>query len=335
MVEISVKGKWIKVPSFNCEDSTIVLTGSWIKTARVHDETWMETELHDPDLCLSKLREPGHRADIFTFTQMPPGRPPEYEYRCEPDSIAVVRLTTFKDWWEGLSQETRKNVRRAEKRGVRVEAKRFDDELVKDLVELNNSSAIRQGRRYPHYGKSFDQVKKDYSSFAERSDFLCAYFEGELIGFLKIVYRGQVASVLNLSTKDTHQDKRPSNALIKVAFERCAAKGVAYLTYGFFNYGNKRNTPITQFKIRNGFEEILIPRYFVPLTVWGRLYLKFGFHRGMLGILPNRAIHIGLAVRAKSHKVRMWLISRCSSMLERPNCDRQMGRSNPPAGSKS
>jgi hypothetical protein len=331
MIEISVKGNWVKVPAFQCEDSTIVVTGRRIKTARVHDEAWMETELRDPAECLRKLREPGHHADVFTFTQMPPGTAREYEYHCEPDSLAVIRLASFKDWWEGLPQETRKNVRRAEKRGVRVEASEFDDKLVKNLVELNNSSPMRQGRPYPYYGRSFDQTKRDFCSFADRSDFLCAYFEDEIIGFLKMVYRGQVASVLNLLTKDRHQDKRPANALIKVAVERCAAKGISCLTYGLFNYGNKRDTPITQFKVRNGFQEVLVPRYFVPLTIRGKLYMKLGLHRGILGIFPNRVILTGLAMRAKSYQV----VSRCSSMLERPNSNRQMGRSNPPAGSNS
>ena len=274
--EISVKGEWIKVPAFEFEGSTIVTTGSWIKTARVHDETWMATELQHPEQCVRELRESGLRADVFTFTQMPPGRQAEYGYHCEPDSLAVLRLASFKEWWEGLPQETRKNVRRAEKRGVRVEVKTFGDDLVRNLVELNNSSAIRQGRRYPHYGKSFEQTKRDYGSFADRSDYLCAYFEDEMIGFLKVVYRGQVASVLNLSSKESHQDKRPSNALIKVMVERCAARGVSNLTYGYFNYGKKRNTPITQFKTRHGFEEMLIPRYYVPVTVWGKALLEIG-----------------------------------------------------------
>lgn len=77
------------------------------------------------------------------------------------------------------------------------------------------------------------------------------------------------------------------------------------MTYGYFNYGNKRKTPITQFKTRHGFEEMLIPRYYVPVTVWGRLYLKLGLHRGMLGILPNRVINAGLAVRAKWYQFRV------------------------------
>lgn len=334
MIEISIKGKWTPVPSIPFEDFTIVTTGSWIKTARVHDEAWMETELHDPDRCLRKLRESGHHADIFTFTQMPPGRPTGYEYHSEPDSVALIRLASFDGWWKGLSQVTRKNVRRAEKRGVRVEVKQFDDALVNSLVELNDSSPIRQGRRYLYYKKSFDEVKRDFCCFADRSDFLCAYFEGEIIGFLKVVYRGRVASVINLCTKEDDYDKRPANALMKVAVERCAAKKISYLTYGLFHYGNKRDNPITQFKVRNGFEEVLIPRYFIPLTVWGRLCLKIGFHRGMVGMLPNRVLQTGVAVRGKAYQVYLWFMSRCSSIAERPNCNRQMECANPPAGSK-
>jgi GNAT acetyltransferase-like protein len=335
MIEISVKGKWVNVPAVECEGSTIIVTGKSLKIARVHDEAWVENELRDPGRCIQAIRESGKRCDILTFTQLPPGRPVEYDYYQEPDSIAAIRLTSFKEWWEGLPQETRKNVRRAEKRGVRVRTEVFDDELVKKLVEINNSSPMRQGRPYHHYGKSFEQTKRDHRSFAERSDFICAYCEDEIIGYLKLVYRGQVASVLNLCTKDSHQDKRPANALLKVAVERCAAKGVKCFTYGLFNYGNKLDSPITQFKSRHGFEEVLVPRYFVPLTYWGKVNLKLGLHRGFLGVLPNRIILAGLAVRAKLYSFYRWFISRCSLTSERPNCNRQMECSNPPAGSNS
>jgi hypothetical protein len=334
-IEISVKGKWVNVPAVHCGDCTIIVTGGSIRIARVNDEAWIETELRDPELCRQMLRASGRRCDILTFTQLPPGRPPEFNYHQEPDSIAAIRLATFKQWWEGLPQETRKNVRRAEKRGVRVRVEPFNDELVNKLVEINNSSPLRQGRPYHHYGKSFEQTKKDHCSFVDRSDFICAYCEDEIIGYLKLVYRGKVASVLNLCTKDSHQDKRPANALLSAAIERAAANGVTCFTYGLFNYGNKRDTPITQFKIRNGFEEVLVPRYFVPLTLWGKSLLKLGLHRGILGILPNRIILAGLAVRTKIYGAYRSLISRCSLTSERPNCNRQMGCSNPPAGSNS
>ena len=70
-----------------------------------------------------------------------------------------------------------------------LSVKDFNDDLIRGIVEVNNDSPVRQGRRFPHYGKTFDQVKKDHSSFLDRSDFICAYLGNEFIGFLKIVYR--------------------------------------------------------------------------------------------------------------------------------------------------
>lgn len=335
MIEISVRGKWVRVPGFTFHDKTIVIRGRWIKTAQVHDEAWLESELTDPADCLRALRERKPQADLLTFAQMPPARQPEHQYHREADSIAVVRLDNFKDWWEGLPQETRKNVRRAERRGVRVEIKPFDDDLVRQLARLNDSSSIRQGRRYTHFGKSFEQVRKDHSSFLDRSDFICAYFEGELIGFIKLVYRGRIASILNILTDEKHSDKRPANALMNAAIERCFQRGLTHLTYGFFHHGNKRDTSITQFKIRHGFEETLVARYFVPLTLRGRVWVALGLHRGLLGVLPNNVLTKGVALRAKWYSVSTWLFSRCSSIAERPNSTRQMGRSIPPAGSNS
>lgn len=335
--EIYVKGKWVRVPALDVNDKTIVIRGRWLKMAGIRNEEWLETELEDPERCvreLKKQRPRGGRADIFTFTQKLPATLPKYQYPMEWGSVAAIRLASFKEWWEKLPQATRKNVRRSQKRGVVVTVREFDDDLVRELVELNNDSPMRQGVRNVQYGKPFDQVKKDFSSFLDRSDFICAYLGSELIGFLKVVYRGEVASILNLLPKTGHDDKRPANAMVAKLVELCAAKGVSYLTYGMFNYGNKRESPLREFKIRNGFGEILVPRFYVPLTRWGTLCMKLKFHRGLLGILPHRVIMMGVGARTKWYNLKQ-LISRCSSMLERPNSNRQMGCSNPPAGSKS
>jgi hypothetical protein len=334
-IEISVGGKWVRVPALNVNGKTIVVRCGWIKLAVVHDEEWLESELEDPELCLKKLKEHrsnGLAADIFSFSQKPLARLPQYAYPTEWDSIAGIQLTSFKDWWENLPQETRKNVRRAQKRGVLVTVKEFDDELIGGIVELNNESPTRQGRPFAHYRKTFDQVRRDYSSFLDRSDFICAYFGNELIGLLKIVYRGQVASILQLFAKASHYDKRPTNALVAKAVELCEEKRISCLTYGMFHYGNKRNSPLLEFKIRNGFEDISIPRYYIPLTRWGALCMKMKLHRGLLGILPPRVMAIGVGVRANWYNLRQ-LMSRCSSMAERPNRIRQTGCSIPPAGS--
>jgi hypothetical protein len=300
--EIYVRGNWVRVPALAVDSKTIVVSGSRLKIASIRSEEWLETDLEDPERCVKMLKEQrahGLRADIFTFTQKPPATSPKYKYPVEWDSVAVARLPSFKEWWESLPQESRKNTRRSQKRGVVIAVRPFDDDLISGLVTLNNDNPVRQGRRNAQFGKTFDQVKKDYSSFQDRSDFICAYFEDELIGFLKIVYRGKVASILNLTPSVRHFDKRPTNALVTKAFERCAENGVSYVTYGLFNYGNKRDSPLREFKIRNGFEEMLMPRYYVPLTSWGKLCMKAKFHRGLLGILPHNVIMLGINLRAK------------------------------------
>ena len=197
---------------------------------------------------------------------------------------------------------------------------------------MNNDSPVRQRILNAHYGKSEERLRKDYAAFVERSDFIVAMAGEEMIGFLKLVYRGNIASILNLTTKGSHFDKRPGNALIAKAMELCESNGMSYVTYGLFNYGNKKDSPLREFKIRNGFGEVLVPRYYIPLTAWGKICLGMKLHRGPLGILPESLITLGLKARARWYTLKSQL-SRCSSTPERPESDRQMGRSSPPAGS--
>jgi hypothetical protein len=334
-IETSVKGKCIRVPALCLDGRTLVLLGRWMKVASIHDEEWLERELDDPKEFIEQLKHKRSRcfsADIFTFTQKMPGTSPKYDLPMEFDSIAVARFGSFKEWWEKLPQETRKNVRRSRKRGVIVKVKEFDANLIRDIVKVNNDSQIRQNKPNYQYGKNVDQVRKDYSSFIDRSEFICACVEDELIGFLKLVYRGDVASILNLTTMLSQTDKRPANALLAKAVELCEARGISHITYGSLNYGNKRHCTLREFKIRNGFEEVLVPRYYVPLTFRGVLWMKLKLHRGLLGILPESIITMGINVRSKWYSLRQSK-GRCSSMPERPNRIRQMGCSNPPAGS--
>lgn len=244
------------------------------------------------------------RPDIFTFAQKLPATTPKYRYLMEWESVAAVRLPGFTQWWERLPQETRKNTRRAAKRGVVVKVKALDDELIRGIVELNNDSPLRQGLPYHHYGKTYEQVKKDQSTHEDRSEFICAYLGHELIGFLKIVYCGRFGTLLLLITNPRHQDKRPANALITKAVERCDERGLSYMVYGKFRYGNQPKTSLMEFKIRHGFEELFVPRFFVPLTLKGELGLRLGLHRERVALLPRSAIAVGRCLRAEWYRLR-------------------------------
>jgi hypothetical protein len=332
-IEISVKGKWFQVPALKVDGASIVRKGKWLRIASVNAEQWLETAVEDPERCIQALKnEPatGLRSDIFTFSQKLPDIEPRFRYPMELESFAVIRVDSFDEWWRALPQESRKNVRRAEKRGVTVEVRGVDDTLIDGLVALNNDSPLRQGKVYTHFGKSREQVARDQLDFLDRSDYICAFAENELIGVVKLVYRGDSASILTFLSKSSHNDKRPANAILSKVVEICDKKKLKYVTFGLFNYHNKQDSSLREFKIRNGFEEMLVPRYYVPLTLRGKFGLKLKLHHGIQGILPQRVMSELVALRARWYERKF---SRCSSMLERSNRDRQMGCSNPSAGS--
>ena len=334
-VEVRVKGRWVTVPAVPVDGNKLIATGKWLRTASVRSEEMAENELQNPELYIETLKTGAKnilKADIFTFTQKVPSTTPKYPYPIEWDSVAAIHLVTFKEWWEGLPQETRKNVRRSQKRGVVVRVKDWDADLIRGIQGVNDDAPLRQGLRNAYYGRSFEETQKLYGEFVGRCDFICAFVGEEMIGFLHLVYRKDVASILNLTSKPSHFDKRPANALVAKAAEICEAKGISYITYGLYNYGNKHDHPLRTFKIRNGFSEIPIPRYFVPLTPWGKLCMKAKLHLGVVGILPHSAITAAVRVRALWYNFTQF-ISRCSSMLEQPNRNRPMERSIPPAGS--
>jgi hypothetical protein len=334
-VEISSRGKWTRVPALAINGNYVIVRGSWLKIAAIHNEQWLDVQVDDPESWVKKLKEKGSRvkrADIFTFSQKLPATNPKFQYSMDLESLAVIPVTSFKTWWEKLPQESRKNVRKAEKSGVVVTVKPLDDDLVNAIVGVNNDSPMRQNRSFDHYGKTFDQVKKDQSTYLDSCDFICAYLGEELIGFLKLVYMGKVASILQILPKASHHDKRPTNAMIAKAVEICEAKGMQFLIYGMFNYGNKKDSSLRVFKTRNGFQEMLVPKFYVPLTAWGKICIGLNLHRGFLGILPHSVITLGVRFRGQWYNFKSF-VGRCSSMLERPNRIRQMERSTPPAGS--
>jgi hypothetical protein len=91
---------------------------------------------------------------------------------------------------------------------------------------------------------------------------------------------------MQILSKDAHRNKRPMNALIAKAVELCEAKGCSHLVYGSYRYAQGADS-VTAFKHRNGFEEILVPRYYVPLTTKGRLALYLRLHRGAKERVPD------------------------------------------------
>lgn len=285
---------------FVVEGRPVVVSGKRLRIASVKDDLFADGEvIAEPEKFIRALMANGAKADILTFPQKIDEAQPKHGYRFEWDNAAVVVTDDYNDWWEKrLPQETRKNARRAAKRGVTVQVAEFNDDLVKGIKAIYDECEFRQGRRFWHYGKDLETVRRENSTYPDRSVFLGAYCEGELIGFMKFVYTNQTARMMQILSKNAHQDKRPMNALIAKAVELCCEKGVRYLVYGKFNYGNKTDSPLTEFKRRNGFVELRFPRYYVPLTLKGRIALKLRLHQSLVEVLPPGLIKLLWRIRA-------------------------------------
>jgi hypothetical protein len=283
------------------EPARVVVSGKLFRTAAFQDEEWREAvEIGDPLVALSEMRRAGRKADVFSFTQRIPDVQIRHRFPYEMRNAAVVPITSYIDWWENrVPQETRKNVRRAGRRGVTTAKVEFGDELVRGIKAIYDETPIRQGRQFWHYRKDGKVVKRENATYLDRCDFIGAYFEGELIGFIKIVYVDRIARIMQIVAMQAHEDKRPTNALLAKAVEVCETRGMSHFVYGQYVYGNKTRSPMTEFKRRNGFERLDYPKYYVPLTLAGRVYVTLGLYRGMSGLLPEPVVEAGLAIRTR------------------------------------
>jgi hypothetical protein len=208
----------------------------------------------------------------------------------EWDNFAVLTISTFEQWWtERLGFKGRNKAKQAEKKGVVVREVPFDDTLVNGICEIYNESPVRQGRPFPHYGKSIDVVRKMSATFLDTSIFIGAFLGDELIGFIKLTTdeNQTQAGIMHIVSKIKHRDKAPTNALVAQAVRSCADRKIPYLVYSNFAYGKKQTSSLSDFKERNGFERIDVPRYFVPLTALGRVAYRLGLHHKLADHLPG------------------------------------------------
>lgn len=299
-IEIRVAGKTRYVPYANVCGQTVVVTGNWLRLAALKDEEIAEAKsVEQAPLMIAQLRDSKLRADVFTFAQNVPDVTPKHTYYVEWDNWAAIPITSFEDWWKALPQESRKNVRRSAKRGVVVSIVPFEDKLVEGIQGIYNESPIRQGRPFWHFGKDFATVKREMDTYLERSEFIGAYVHDELVGFIKLCYVDRVATITQILAKNAHREARPMNALIASAVELCHKKQMSFLLYGKYVYGRHKQSPLTEFKRRNAFEEIRVPRFFVPLTRKGRLAITLGLHSRLRDRLPAPAINLLLNLRSR------------------------------------
>lgn len=285
---------------------TIKIKGTLLRIARLDGEGYLF--FNDPEQIINDLRSCSERIDLLTFIPPIAQASQMLSYPIEWDNQAVIKVTTFDDWWNHeIGFKARNKAKQAEKRGVTIRDVAFDEELARGIWEIYNETPIRQGRKFPHFGKDFATVYKESATLPEYSNFIGAYFEDKLIGFIRIVVSEDrlQAGLLNIVSKIEHRDKSPTNALIARAVQFCAAHGISYLTYSQFNYGKRKWDSLMEFKERNAFQRVDIPRYFVALTPIGKLAFRFGMHKKPLDRIPEPIIVKFRDMRAAFYKRTM------------------------------
>lgn len=283
---------------FKCDDDNIVIYGKLLKIAEVKDEWYAGNTI--PQRIVDNIQNSRLNVDIFTFMQKPPDIEPRYEYYMEWDNVAAICLESFEHWWnKQIPKQTRNHVRRAEKSGIVVKVARFDDEMVQGISKIYNESPIRQGKPFKHYKKDIETIRRIHATYLEKSDFIGAYLDGELIGFIKLVYTGKTARTMQIISILSQRNKAPNNALLAKAVEICCEKGVHYLVYGRYSYGNVGSKSLALFKKENGFTKILLPRYYIPTSIKGNIFLKLKLHRGISSMLSDNVIELFIYLRNK------------------------------------
>lgn len=277
-----VNGQPTQIKCFDIGGQTYSISSGPVKIAGLEDD-WFEDQ-KDPEKVISILAET-KAIDIFTFWQRLPDLSPRYpQYHRENLEIAVLPVTTYDQWFNHqIKPRVRTLVRKAEKEGITVRQTVFDDEFVRGMTAIFNEAPVRQGRKFWHYGKDFQTVKRQFSRYIDREIMIAAYFEDEIIGLIMLGKAGCFGLTGQIISSLKHRDKSTNNALVAKAVEVCEQQGLNYLCYLFWS-----DDSLAEFKRRCGFQKLIAPRYFIPLTAKGRWALKCGAHRGWKNMIPSK-----------------------------------------------
>lgn len=272
------------------ENHQIAVSGGVVRVARLEDETY--ASVHRVDDLLERLRG---TADLFTFRQRLPDWHITYpQWHHEPDPIAAIEVTTAENWQRSLSHTARHTLKKARKSGLAIRPTDFDAAFIGGMHAIFNESPVRQGKPFLHYGKPVEQLRQEFARFLFREEIFGAYLGNELVGFIFLAENGTSLQLGQIISTHRHRELGTNNLLIAAGVERCVTRRVPFLVYADWSDGT-----LGDFKRRNGFVRIDLPRYYIPLTHWGRIALTLRLHKGWRETVPTR-------VRQVARQIRRW-----------------------------
>jgi hypothetical protein len=297
--ETLVKGEPTTIQCVELASQVFELSSGAVRVARLEDE-WYE-DVRDPEKVVEALRQRRDLGvDLFTFWQRVPEVEPKYAFHLEWEEIAALKVTSYENWFnQQIKSRIRTTIRKAEKEGLVIKETAYDDDFVRGMTAIFNEAPVRQGRKFWHYGKDFATVKSQFSRYVHRESMISARIGEEMVGLVMLGDAGRFALLGQILSSLHHRDKSPNNALIAKAVEICAKRGFEYLVYWYWG-----DDSLAEFKRRCGFERMVLPRYYIPLTTKGRIALKTGVHHGLAALIPPAVKRRLKSWRATWHAAR-------------------------------
>jgi len=231
---------------------------------------------------VEKIRK--KNVDVFTFIERKwccPIASPSKSWLKAEDNIALLNVTSYDEWLKTVGKKTRNMIRKAEKSAIITRIVEPNEKLAEGIWKIYNETPIRQERGFPHYGTSLKAVIDNVLSVRDCT-YIGAYLQDELVGFIQLVQGDNIAIVSQILSMQKHWDKALNNALVAKAVEVCASRKIRWLMYG--RMGN--HPALDDFKKSNGCVRFLLTRYFIVLSVKGKLATRLGLHREMKDSLP-------------------------------------------------
>jgi hypothetical protein len=275
----------------------ITVRGTLLRTARLRHE-WCQF-LDRPADEIEELRRQRPIADVFTFVREISDPSTGFSFHSEPATVAVLPVATYQKWWDEMGFKARNKVRKGLKSGVQIRSAELTHEFAQGVESIYNETPVKQGRRFYHYGKTAREIEEELASFRDQSLLVGAYWQGELIGFMKLFRGKSVLRTVHIIVKTAHRDKCVMDALIAKGVELCEENEAEYLHYGSWTEGG-----IGAFREKHGFRKMDVPRYFVPLTFRGELIIGLGLHRPIRDRLPQVMVKFLKELRGRLTEIK-------------------------------
>jgi hypothetical protein len=196
--------------------------------------------------------------------------------------IGILKVPPYDNWLQTVGKKTRNMIRKAEKSGIKTEVTELNEQIVKGIWNIYNETPIRQGRAFPHYGLTLQEVDGN-SHAAKNCTWITSYLEGEVVGFIQLMHGDNVAVIAQILSLQKYWDRAINNALVAKTVEFCASKQVPWIIYG----GMGNHPSLDKFKESNCFSKMTLTRYYVPLTFRGKITTSFGLYKNKKDLVPN------------------------------------------------